>query len=265
MCCPSATFAVWCSAWLNGRAAADDVLDALSSWGLLHEVAAADEAAAEALALPDAGAPPAAAAHLLGGLRKLGATRAHLVLAAAGDARGLGGGGPFTTGALDAGEGVLLPEIGIGIVPTAPADQVMRWTVHRTAHTDPGVGLGLGDAEHALLEQMRSSTGTLAALDVARARPDAHQVLRAKLKATPRLDWPAGMPGRALRVLQRAEEVSAIVALADDDDPGAAVSASAATRRSEALRPLASSVREARRAAIDEAVRVLTAEPERTP
>ena len=33
MCRPSATFAVWSSAWLNGAAASDDVLDALLAWG----------------------------------------------------------------------------------------------------------------------------------------------------------------------------------------------------------------------------------------
>lgn len=256
---------VWSSAWLNGRAASDDVLDALLPWGELQEVAGAEDAVASELDLPVNGGVPVPPAHLLGVLRKRGVTRAQLVLAAAGDTRGLGGGGPFTTAALSAGEAVLLPEIGVGLVPHVPAEQVLRWTAHRITHTDTGEYIGLGDAEHALLEQMRTSTGTLAELDVARERPDAHQVLRAKLKATPRLDWPTGMPGRALRVLQRADEVAAIVALADDDDPGGALSASAAVRRAEALRPLATSVRDARRAAISEAVRVLVGNADRQP
>jgi hypothetical protein len=65
------------------------------------------------------------------------------------------------------------------------------------------------------------------------------------------------MPGRALRVLQQADEVEAILAAASIDDPGGALTATAAQARTAALRPLATAVREARRAAVTEAVRVL--------
>ena len=70
--------------------------------------------------------------------------------------------------------------------------------------------------------------------------------------------WPQGSPGRALRVLEQADEVEAILRAAEGDEPGAALSASAAAARSSALRPLFTAVREARRSAIGEAVRVLT-------
>ena len=65
------------------------------------------------------------------------------------------------------------------------------------------------------------------------------------------------MPGQALRVLQHADEVEAILAAASVDEPGGALSASAAAARREALRPIETAVRVARRAAVAEAVRVL--------
>jgi hypothetical protein len=73
------------------------------------------------------------------------------------------------------------------------------------------------------------------------------------------------MPGRSLRVLQRAEEISAILAIARTDDPGGALSASAAVQRAEALRPLAEAVRTARGAAVNEAVRVFADQGDRHP
>ncbi|MGH3518794.1 MAG: hypothetical protein ACRDQ7_15520 [Haloechinothrix sp.] len=265
MCCPSATFVVWSSAWLHGRAASDDVLDAMLAWGELQEVAAADDAAARLAGLPPVGAPAVPPAHLLAALRRLGASDAQLALPAPGDVRGLGGGGAFTNAALNAGEAVLFCEVGVGLVPETPADSVRRWAVYRIEPRIAGEFVGIGDAEHALVDAVRTSAGLLTELDVTSDRPDAHRALRARLKSTPRLAWPAGMPGRALRVLQRADEVAAIVDLADADDPGGALSASAALRRAEALRPLISAVRDARRAAIGEAVQVLCAHVDRRP
>ena len=68
------------------------------------------------------------------------------------------------------------------------------------------------------------------------------------------------MPAPALRVLQHADEVEAILAAASVDEPGGALGVAAAARR-EALRPLETAVRVARRAAVTEAVRVLAASP----
>ncbi|MGH3449881.1 MAG: hypothetical protein ACRDQW_03975 [Haloechinothrix sp.] len=265
MCCPSATFVVWSSAWLQGRAAPDDVLDALQVWGESQEVAAADDAVAEIIGLPAAGAPAVPPAQLLAALRRLKASEARLVLPAAGDARGLGGASTFAAAALSAGEAALFPDAGVGVVPNSPAEGVLRWTVHRLEHGNADEHIGIGDAEHSLVEAVRTSAGILTELNVARDRPDAHRELRAHLKATPRLDWPDGMPGRALRVLQRADEVAAIAALAAADDPGGALSASAAMHRAQALRPLAAAVRDARRAAVGEAVRVLGERADRHP
>lgn len=93
-----------------------------------------------------------------------------------------------------------------------------------------------------------------------RHRPGVREEIGAALRSRPQSLWPAGMPPQALRVLQHADEVEAILA-ASVDEPGGALSASAATARREALRPLETPVRIARRAAVAEAVRVLTSAP----
>ncbi|GHF92365.1 MULTISPECIES: hypothetical protein [Amycolatopsis] len=253
MCRPSATFAVWSSAWLNGAAASDDVLDALLAWGEAHDVVAADAAAAEAFALPLAFNRAATPVQLLMALRSQGAKSLQLVLPVPGDVRGLGGGGPFTEAALRAGDALVLSELGFGLVPEPIAEGLVRWTVYSL--TSPEY-VALGEAEHGLTDAIRASAGALQTLDVASDRPGVRAELSAHLRSRPDVDWPAGTPGRALRVLQRAEEIAAILAIASSDDPGGALSASASTLRAQALRPLSDAVRTARCAAVNEAVRV---------
>lgn len=257
MCCPSATLAVWSSAWLHGAAASDDALDALLTWGEAHEVVAQDAATSEAFEVPVTGAVPAAPAQLLASLRRLGGTDTRLVLPVPGDPRGLGGKSAFTDTALRAGEAAVFVGLGYGIVPQPIAEGLMRWTVFATASDATPEYVSLGEAEHGLTDAIRDSAGALQALDVASERSGVREELSARLRASPRPQWPEGTPGRALRVLQRAEEVAAILALADADQPGGALSASAVSRRADALRPLTDAVRTARCAAVNEAVRVL--------
>ncbi|GAA3570105.1 hypothetical protein GCM10022222_62750 [Amycolatopsis ultiminotia] len=265
MCRPSATFAVWSSAWLNGTAASDDVLDALQAWGEAHDVVAADPAAADAFDLPLAFHRAATPVQLLLALRTLGATGAELVLPVPGDVRGLGGAGPFAEAGLRCGEAVVLSALGFGLVPEPIAEGLMRWTVYSVGAAVPLEYQSLPDAEHGLTDAIRASAGALQTLDVARDRPGVRAELSAHLRARPQVEWPAGMPGRSLRVLQRAEEISAILAIAEIDDPGGAMSASAANRRAEALRPLAEAVRTARTASVNEAVRVFAEQADRRP
>ena len=52
MWCPSVSLSVWANAWLAGKAAPDDVLDALSQWAPRHSVAAYDSVAAGSTGLP---------------------------------------------------------------------------------------------------------------------------------------------------------------------------------------------------------------------
>ena len=271
MSCPSATLTVWTSAWLAGAAAPDDVLDALGPWAEAHDVQAADVATAAATTLAAPGAPVSSVAFLLAALRRaVGRTGAsgpaRLVLPVPGDIRGLPGPGAFSREATAAGEGVLFADAGLGIVPTQVADGVLRWTVY--AVPDPGPTpefLALAQAERDLRDQVRQSASVLTSLGVARHRPGVREEIAAALRARPRSLWPAGMPGQALRVLQHADEVEAILAAASGDEPGGALSASAATARRDALRPIETAVRVARRAAVAEAVRVLAASPTSDP
>ena len=249
---------MWSSAWLHGAAPSDNVLDALLAWGEAHEVVTADEATADAFDLPVTGGFPAQPAQLLGALRRTGVNDARLVLPVPGDVRGLGGGGEFAKAALSEGEAVVFADHGYGIVPHHIAEGLVRWTVHplASASPQPPEYVGLADAEHALTDAIRDSAGALQSLDVASDRPSVRAELSAHLRSRPAPDWPAGTPGRALRVLQRAEEIGAILAVAETDEPGGALSASAAVRRAHALRPLSDAVRTARCAAVNEAVRV---------
>ncbi|MCP2261481.1 hypothetical protein LX15_005207 [Streptoalloteichus tenebrarius] len=259
MPCPSATLVVWTSAWLHGVAASDDVLDALLTWAEAHEVVAADEATARRLELPVAGERPAAPAMLLAALRRVGgAVSGHLVLPVAGDVRGLGGDGAVAAAALRAGEAAVLPLAGLVVVPERVAEGVLRWTAHSLPPLAPSPEIvGIGEAEHGMTDAVRAATATLVSLDVARHRPNVRAEIEAALRARPRAAWPKGTPGRAIRVLERAAEVEAILLAASGDGEGAAVSASAMRGRTDALRPLADAVRRARCAAVHEAVRTL--------
>ena len=260
---------VWTSAWLHGAAAADDVLDALQSWAEAHDVIAHDESTAERLGLPGPGDPAASAAMLLAATRRMAVTGGELVLPVAGDLRGLRGSAVFAATALHAGEAAVLtagPDAAaersnagdLGLVPERVADGVIRWTVFALPAAPPAESTPLGEAEHELSGAMRAAATALVELDVARHRPGVRAEISALVEGQPRSPWPPGMPNRALRVLQRASEVAAILHVATSDEPGGAVSASAIRRRAEALRPLDHAVRTARKAAVAETVRTLS-------
>jgi hypothetical protein len=247
--------AVWSSAWLSGAAAADDVLDALQDWAELHEVVAADERLAASLEVPvrgEAGGSPAA---LLAALRRSGAVNAELVMPVPGDVRGLGGASQFASEALRAGEAVVFN--GLGIVPERIGEGIIRWTVFEIERTSPIPNVPLGEAEHELTGAMRVAAGILIELGVAKKRAGVREELQARVTERTKARWPDGTPQRALRVLQRAAEVAAILELAMEDEPGGALSASSALKRAEALRPLFQAVRTARCAAVADAVRAL--------
>ncbi len=249
---------MWVSAWLNGSAAADDVLDALSHWSPAHDVVAVDADTAARLEVPVRGEAGGQVAGLLAAVRRVDATGGRLVLPVAGDVRGLGGRSEFAGVALHAGEAVVLLDAPIGLVPEPVADGVLRWTAFEIGDA-PGVEhLPLGEAEHELTGAMRVAAGVLTELGVAKHRSGVREEITARIAHRSAAPWPEGTPPRALRVLQRANEVSAILELAAEDSPGGALSSSSARRRAEALRPLFDAVRVARLAAVAEAVRVFS-------
>ena len=261
MPCASASLAVWSAAWISGAAAADDVLDALAPWSEAHDVVAADAGVAALVDLPT---PDRAGVGLVGALglmrRRLApgaALDARVVLPAPGDVSGLPAEPAVRDTALAAGECVVLAGPALALVPAPVADGVLRWTAHVVARVPPPTHPSLPDAEHELRVLVRDAASTLADMQVARPRRGVREEIAASLRSRPQPSWPAGTPGRPLRVLQHADEVEAILVAAAGDDPGGALTASAALARTDALRPLAVAVRAARVAAVAETVRVL--------
>ncbi|MCP2304696.1 hypothetical protein [Actinokineospora globicatena] len=258
MSTPSATFSVWVSAWLNGSAASDDVLDALTHWAPLHDVVAVGQSTADSLDVPLRGQAGGQVAGLLAAVRRAECTGGRLVLPVPGDVRGLGGRSEFAGTALHAGEAVVLLGAPIGLVPEPIADGVLRWTAFDIGDAPAAEHMPLGEAEHELTGAMRVAAGVLTEMGVAKHRSGVREEITARVAHRSAAPWPEGTPPRALRVLQRANEVSAILDLAAEDAPGGALSSSSARRRADALRPLFDAVRVARLAAVDEAVRVFS-------
>ena len=249
---------VWASAWLHGSAAPDAVIDGLHTWAGLHEVVAADEATAQQLDLPPPGEAPTSVVGLLAATRRGGAGGGRLLLPVPGDVRGLPPQRPLAEAALRSGEVAVLTGAELAVVPDAVADGVLRWTVFADGPLPPAAEPALSDAEHGLRGAVRQAATTLVELDVARHRPGVRAEIAEALERRIRPPWPDGTPGRALRVLEQADEVEAILGAAETDHLGGALSAKVAAARSAALRPLSTAVREARRSAVAEAVRALT-------
>lgn len=254
---------VWTAAWFHGAEAADDVLDALQTWGEPHEVRAATSELADRLELPGPEGDPVGPALLLAALRKAGAARGELILPVPGDVRGVDGSSPFSRLALRSGEGVVFPDAQLGLVPQRDDEGPVRWTVFELGELAPAEHLPIAEAEHGMASAMREAASTLIDLDIAKHRPGVRDEIAETVAARPQPNWPEGVAQRSLRVVQRASEVEAILWVATDDTPGGALSASAARARTTALRPLFDAVRAARRSATAEMVRSLADRAER--
>jgi hypothetical protein len=233
------------------------VLDALTAWSQSHWLVAHDAAVAQRLGLPTNDQPVESISTLFTVLRRAGVTSAALVLPVAGDVRGLGGSAELNKAALWVEQAIVFAEAGLAIVPKRSFNGNMVWTVFEAPGVGPAEEVPISEAEHGLSGATRAAATTLVDLGVARKRPNVRQEIDDIVAATPELAWPEGMPGRALRVLQRAREVEAILTVAATDAPGRALTARAAEGRQNALRPLATAVRLARAAAINDAIRVL--------
>lgn len=103
----------------------------------------------------------------------------------------------------------------------------------------------LSDAERELRKALTQATGALAALDVARWRPDAAEAIAA-LRTVVDPGWllPPDLDPRRTRVLSMATRLRAIVALATADD-GGAINLWQADQRSSALREVDGAARRA--------------------
>lgn len=177
----------------------------------------------------------------LSALRERGETRLRVVLPVPGDPRGLPGPGTFTSAAIEAGEGVLGG--GLGLTPEI-ADGAVVWTAHQVSHGRPDP-VTVAEADHELAVSLRNAARALTALDVARWRPEAAELLQGSPAGRRRLRMPAGHDQRALGLVERALRLVDVLDLAMADPPGGAVTGHEARARDEALRPLATAARRA--------------------
>jgi hypothetical protein len=201
---------------------------------LVIDAVLADDATHVVAGLPGTDGP-VSLSRALAELRLAGATGVGLAVPAAGDPVGLGGPADLNAAALEAGEAAV--SAGLGMVPRRVGAAV-EWTAYDAR---PRQLSDVGECDRALRVALQLAAGALADLDVARWRPEAADALL-DLHHRPELVPPPGIPGRCVELAGRALQALAIVALALEDD-GAAVSASQAAARREALAPLGAAAR----------------------
>jgi hypothetical protein len=273
MWCPSVSLSVWSNAWLAGAAAPDDVLDALSQWAPRHSVTAYDSVAAGRTGLPWPDLDHAGAVSLLQTLRVAAGPAGSgpsigVALPVPGDVRGLPAGTQFQRDAVTTGEAIIVthdPSSAIGLVPDFDYDDIedeaefqpepcaLSWTVYSVPGAPMPEYLDLGEAEYALRSAVRSAADAFGALragaggaDVADPRALVEQVLEsARLHRVP-----DHAPTRAMRVLENAAHVDAIITVSSGLIPSGLHSSAEVQIASDALRPLAGVVRSARMAAL---------------
>nr|WP_206037510.1 hypothetical protein [Rhodococcus sp. HNM0569] len=258
---------------MRGASAPDDLVDALLRWAPMHLVFAHDAVSAGRAGLPYPEPADPGPTALLQALRRAATGRADagaggadaevlLVLPAAGDVRGLPAGTEFAAAALDAGGGVSVGppgHPGIGVVATVEGPDVVRWTVHDVPEIPLGYhATGLGEAELAMREAVRDAAAAVSELSlVAGSATAAQRAVADALSSAAAHTYPDSLPPRALRILDSADHVDAILTAARDlAGPVDNASAVALERQ---LRPLRTAVRTARAAAINADSRVFPA------
>lgn len=258
MSSPSLTLTLWGGSWLSGHTSVDDMIDALHVWAPLHLVAAHDAPASAVSGV--AREPAIGAASLPAVLRRATPTDGsgiRLVLPAPGDVQGLPAGTDFAKASLTSGQGVLVGvpgAPGLGLVPVVEGPDVLRWNVFALRELpEPSACPGLGEAEFTLREAVRGAAETLTdirtvGLDGRRSDPRAE--IADVVAEQSRHRYPDHIPSRAVRILDSADQVAAILTVASGGRGLQAGSASAVSMREEALRPLWATVRAARLAAV---------------
>jgi hypothetical protein len=234
----SGVLAAWSAAFFVGRAGIDQVVDATTGDDAPHQVGG----------LPGFDLELAPLREVLVAWRRAGGS-ARLVLPVAGDVRGVPGPAEFRSAALEAGEAVVGP--GLGIVPEvidfhpSSAPSTVLW---QAFHLDPAPPdhLAVADAQYDLTTAIRESATALSAADVAGWIDDIADALHDARRAGEHLDLPPGFPSRAVALLAQAERLQAVLDLAFSDPTGGAIDRTGIAARTSALRPLATPVRRAR-------------------
>ncbi|MEW1798173.1 hypothetical protein [Streptomyces niveus] len=232
----SGLLAAWGNALLAGFVSPDDAALAIVGPDAVHRVAG----------LP--GEPgPVGLTLALGRLRALGVSGYRVALPAPGHPLGLSGPPDFNARALEAEEAVVASGAPYGLVPEVSAvgpegdlHVEVLWHCLPVREAPPADVPSLGEAERELAEALRDATEVLSRLDVAASGPVAEAALdayRARAERGREVLAP-GYPPRAVRVLELAQRVGLLVALAGEHGHGGAVSASEMAARGEALRPV---------------------------
>jgi hypothetical protein len=271
MWCPSVSLSVWANAWLAGAAAPDDVLDALSQWAPRHSVTAYDSVAAGRTGLPWPDLTNAGAVSLLQTMRTaaapgLSSPSIGVVLPVPGDVRGLPAGTQFQRDAVTAGEAIIVgrdESAAVGLVPDFEYDDLddesdfepeltaLSWTVYSVPLAPPTESLDLGEAEYALRAAVRSAADALGAIRAAGADvADPRGLVEQVLESARGHRVPDHAPSRAVRVLENAAHIDAIITVGSGLIPIGLQSSSEVQIASDVLRPLGGVVRSARLAAV---------------
>ncbi|MGV0155898.1 hypothetical protein ACSW29_21400 [Rhodococcus sp. GB-02] len=252
MSSPSATLTVWAASWLAGDAAPDDVIDALAAWAPMHLIGAADAETAVRHDLEWPGVTASGVPTLLR-IARSEAAEVRLVLPTAGDVRGLPTGTEFARAAIATGEGIQIGAVGkpgVGLVPSKEGPDVLRWTVFSIPTVAGSAeSIGLREAEYQLRQAVRDAAEVLAGLPtVATGTPgnDARTLVAEALQAQAGHRWPSTLSPRHLQVIDTADNVAAILAVAASVSTNQAPSVSTAQTREDLLRRLWDVVRIAR-------------------
>lgn len=272
MWCPSASLTVWVNAWLAGVAAPDDVLDALSQWAPKHSVTAYDSVAAGNTGLPWPDLNHSGTMSLLQTMRTAagpatGSPAVALILPVPGDVRGLPPDTQFQRDAITMGEAIIVgtqPGRSVGLVPEYAYEDIddpdyepdpvsLAWTVYSVLAPVILEHHDLGEAEYTLRSAVRSAADALSALSAGIGVADIDDprgMVEQLLEATRLHRLPDHTPERALRVLENAAHIDAIITASSGLIPIGLQTSSEVQIASDTLRPLATVVRTARLAAI---------------
>jgi hypothetical protein len=201
--------------------------------------------------------------------QRLSAPAIGVALPVPGDVRGLPAGTQFQRDAVTAGEAVIVgrdASTAVGLVPEFEYDDIddeaefepditaLSWTVYSVPQAAPVADLDIGEAEYALRAGVRSAADALGAIRAAGADvadvADPRGLVEQVLESSRGHRVPDHAPSRAVRVLENAAHIDAIITVSSSLIPIGLQTSSQVQIASEALRPLSGVVRSARMAAV---------------